>query len=117
MCIFNGSGERKFFMAKEAIEKVRAAEAKAAQVIQNAELTASEMLAEAGKKANDELEAVKKRAADELGVLVRAEKAAGEKALSEAEGSIAAKCEERRMAMLAKKEAIINEIIEAVKAG
>ena len=104
-------------MAKEAIEKVRAAEEKAAQLVQNAELAASEMLVSAGEAAKDELEAVKKRAADELAELVNSEKSAGEQALSNARTDIEARCAARREAMLAKKENIIAEIIEAVKAG
>lgn len=104
-------------MAKEAIEKVRAAEEKAAQVVQSAELAASEMLVSAGEAAKDELEAAEKRASDELGKLARDGKAAGEQALSDAKKSIEEKCAARREAMLAKKEDIIAEIIEAVKAG
>ena len=104
-------------MAKEAIEKVRAAEEKAAQVVQSAELAASEMLVSAGEAAKDELEAAEKRAADELGALVNSEKAAGEQTLSDAKKGIEEKCAARRKAMLAKKDNIIAEIIEAVKAG
>lgn len=102
-------------MAKEAIEQVRLAEEKAAQIINTAEQKAAEMVEIAGREAQSSLEKTKAAASISVQNARDAAKKREAELLGRAENDIENKCTKRRAEMLEKKEMIISRIIDAVR--
>lgn len=103
-------------MAKEAIEKVKAAEESAAQIIRTAEQESLQMTAEAAEKAKEALEAEKDNAKKALDNFRAQATLRTQKRLFDAEGDINKECEAVKARIFEKKEDIIGRIIEEVKA-
>ena len=102
-------------MAKEAIEQVKLAEEKASQILKTAEQEAADMVAAAGKEAQSSLEMAKTAAALSVQNALDDAKKREADLLGAAENDIKQKCDEKRAAMLNKKEMIISRITDAVK--
>lgn len=102
-------------MAKEAIERVKLAEEKAAQILETAEREAADMVAAVGKEAQSSLEQARVAASVRIENARTEAKKRESEMLSAAETDIELKCAERRAAILKNKETIIGRITEAVK--
>ncbi len=104
-------------MAIEAIEKVRAAENKASEIVSKAEHDAAELLAQAGVSANERLTALETEEAKKMREAVSSARAEADKAFEDFKVEVSEKCENRRKEILNGKEEIIGRIIDAVKKG